>query len=114
MYQLARFSFGNARSFAPIMSGTRKLPSVGGNRRDEEEEHHHDAVHREQLVVGLVGDQIAGRRGELEADQHRERAADEEEERDRGEIQQRDALVVARQQPRLDAVAVVEIVPRAA
>ena len=30
MYQLARFSFGNARSFAPIMSGTRKLPSAAG------------------------------------------------------------------------------------
>ena len=29
-----------------------------------------------------------------------------------GEIQQRDALVVARQQPRLDAVAVVQVVPR--
>ncbi len=30
MYQLARFSFGKARSLAPIMSGTRKLPSVDG------------------------------------------------------------------------------------
>ena len=30
MYQLARFSFGNARSFAPIMIGTRKLPSTDG------------------------------------------------------------------------------------
>ena len=54
MYQLARFSFGNARSFAPIMSGTRKLPSTAGIDGDEEEEHHHHAVHREQLVVGLV------------------------------------------------------------
>ena len=30
MYQLARLSFGNARSFAPIISGTRKLPSTEG------------------------------------------------------------------------------------
>ena len=30
MYQLARFSFGNARSLAPIIIGTRKLPSVAG------------------------------------------------------------------------------------
>jgi hypothetical protein len=30
MYQLARLSFGNARSLAPIIMGTRKLPSVEG------------------------------------------------------------------------------------
>jgi hypothetical protein len=30
MYQLSRFSLGNARSFAPIISGTRKLPSTAG------------------------------------------------------------------------------------
>ena len=29
-YQLARLSLGNARSGAPIISGTRKLPSVAG------------------------------------------------------------------------------------
>ena len=112
MYQLARFSFGNARSFAPIMIGTRKLPSTAGIDGNQEEEHHHHAVHREQLVVGLVGHQIAGRRRQLEPDQHRERAADEKEERDRREVQQRDALVIAGQQPRRDAVAVVQVVLR--
>ena len=30
MYQLSRLIFGNARSFAPIMIGIRKLPSVAG------------------------------------------------------------------------------------
>ena len=30
MYQLARFSLGNARSFAPSIIGIRKLPSVVG------------------------------------------------------------------------------------
>ena len=30
MYQLSRLSRGNARSFAPIMIGTRKLPSTAG------------------------------------------------------------------------------------
>ncbi len=29
-YQLARFSFGNARSRAPSISGTTKLPMVTG------------------------------------------------------------------------------------
>jgi len=30
MYQLNKFSFGKARSLAPIMIGTRKLPSTEG------------------------------------------------------------------------------------
>jgi len=30
MYQLARFSLGKARSFAPIMIGMRKFPSTDG------------------------------------------------------------------------------------
>jgi hypothetical protein len=29
-YQLNRFSLGNARSFAPIISGIRKFPRVAG------------------------------------------------------------------------------------
>ena len=82
------------------------------NRRDQEEEHHDDAVHGEELVVRIVADEIAGGRRQVEPDQHRERAADEEEERHRDQVEQRDALVVARQQPRRDAVAVVQIVFR--
>ena len=88
---------------------------VAEHRRDDgnqEEEHHHHAVHGEELVVGLVRDEIAGRRRQVEPDQHGERAADEEEQRDGRQVQQRDALVIARQQPRLDAVAVVQIVMR--
>ena len=53
IYQLNRFSRGKARSRAPIISGTRKLPSTAGDRRDQEEQDHDHAVHREQLVVGL-------------------------------------------------------------
>ncbi len=30
MYQLIRLILGNARSFAPTMSGTRKLPNTAG------------------------------------------------------------------------------------
>ena len=30
MYQLSRFSFGKATSFAPIIKGIRKLPSTAG------------------------------------------------------------------------------------
>ena len=82
------------------------------DRRNQEEEHHDDPVHGEELVVDVVAHEIAGRRGEVEPDEDGERAADEEEERHRREVEQRDALVVARQQPRRDAVAVVQIVVR--
>ena len=74
---------GNARSFAPIMIGIRKLPSTAGNRRDQEEEHHDHAVHGEQLVVGVGLDQVRRRRQQLEADHQREEPAQEEEDGDR-------------------------------
>ena len=80
-----------------------------GNRRDQEEEDHHHAVHGEHLVVGLARQQVAGRRQQLQADEHREEPADREEGGDRHEVEERDALVVFRQQPGLDAVAVVEV-----
>ncbi len=112
MYQLARFSFGNARSLAPIMSGTRKLPSTVGIVGIRKKNTMMIAVHREELVVRLVGDEVAGRRGEFQADEHGEDAADDEEERHRREVEQRDALVVAGQEPRSDAVARVEVVAR--
>ena len=108
MYQLNRLSFGNARSFAPIISA-KEVAEDRRNRRDQKEEHHDDAVHGEQLVVHIVAHEIAGGRREIQADEHGERAADEEEHRNGGEVEQRDALVVARQQPRLDAIAVVQI-----
>ena len=80
------------------------------DRRDQEEEHHHDAVHREELVVGLRLHEVSGRRQELEPDQQREESPEEEEERDRREVEGRDPLVVARQQPRLHAVLGVQVV----
>src|SRR5438093_3289765 len=81
----------------------------GMNGGNQEEEHHEHAVHREQLVIGLVRYEIAGRGRELEPHHHGERSADEEEEGDGAEIKERDAFVVARQQPRPDAVAVVQV-----
>ena len=107
-----RFSFGKREVLRADHDRHEEVAEHGRDGRDQEEEHHHHAVHREQLVVGLVRHEVAGRRRQLEADQHRERAAEEEEERDAGQVEQRDALVVARQQPRLDAVAVVQIVTR--
>ena len=82
------------------------------NRRDQEQEHHDHAVQREELVVGVGLDEVALRRRELEADADRHEAAEEEEDRDRDQIHDRDPLVVLRQQPRLEAVAVVQIMTR--
>src|ERR1051325_3454367 len=77
---------GNARSRAPIISGSRKLPSVAGI------------------------DEIALRRQQLEADHRREDAADGEHHRDHDQVEDCDPLVVDREQPRANAVVGVEIV----
>src|SRR6267154_1163650 len=89
-----------------------KVAEHGRNDGNQEKEHHHHAVHREELVVRLIGDEVTGRRGQIEPDQHGERASNEEKHGHRGQVQQRDALVIAGQQPRLDAVALVQIVMR--
>src|SRR5262249_28154212 len=78
--------------------------------RDEEEEDHHDAVHREHLVVGVRGHQVAGRRGKFEPDEAGEDATETEERRDGEQVEQRDPLVVLRQEPRPDSVGRAEIV----
>ncbi len=80
-----------------------------GNRRDQEEEHHDHAVHREELVVGVRRDEVPLRRRQLETDAHREQAAQQEHHRDRDQVHDRDPLVVLGQQPRLQAVAVVQV-----
>jgi hypothetical protein len=69
------------------------------DRRDQEEEDHDDAVHGEQLVVGVGLDQVAAgvsssRRISTANSRRRE------ERRDRDQVQDRDPLVVLRQQPR--------------
>ena len=112
MYQLGQIELREREVLRADHDRHEEVAERRRNRRDQEEEHHHDAVHREQLVVGVVGDEIAGRRREIEPDEHGEGAADEEEERDRRQVQERDALVIARQQPRLHAVSVVQIVAR--
>ena len=91
-----------------------EVPEHRRDRRDHEEEDHHHAVHREELVVGLGLQDVARGRQQLEPDQRREQAAEREEERDADQVEDRDALVVRREQPRLHAVAGVQVVRRAA
>ena len=90
--------------------GQEEVAQRGRDRRDQEEEDHHHAVHGEQLVVGVRRDQVALRRQQLQADQRGEDAAQEEEQRDGDQVQQRDALVVLGEQPRLEAVAGVQVI----
>ena len=71
-----------------------EIADYGGHRGDQEEEHHDDPVHREQLVIGVGRNQIAGRRQQLQADQHGKKAADPEHGGDRDEVQHRDTLMV--------------------
>ena len=87
-----------------------KIAQHAGNRGHEKEENHHDAMHREQLVVGLGLHQIGVRRGQVDADQRGRDAADDEKEGNAQQVQQADPLVVGRQQPRTNRGAVVQIV----
>ena len=66
---------------APIISGTRKLPSVVGIDGIRKNHTMTTPCDREQPVVGVGRDQVALRRDQLEPDQRRRRAADEEERR---------------------------------
>ena len=80
------------------------------DRRDQEEEDHQDAVHREEPVVDVGGEEVSLRRRQLGADQHGHQAAEDEEDRDAEEVEDADPLVVPRQEPRPDAVGGVQVV----
>ena len=90
--------------------GDEEIAQGGGDGRDQEEEHHDDAVHGEELVVGLRLHHVALRRDQLEADEGGEDAADREHHGDARQVEEGDALVVRGQQPRLHAVAHVQVV----
>ena len=79
-----------------------------GHRRDKEEPDHDHAVQREQAVVGIGGDEVTRRRGQLDPHQRCRRAADDEEGGYRGEVEDGDALVVRGEQPGPYGVAVAE------
>ena len=66
-------------------------------------------MHGEHPVVGGRLQEVAFRRQQLEADEHGEDTAEREEGGDRDQVEDRDPLVVPGQQPRLPAVAVVEV-----
>ena len=81
------------------MIGIRKLPKHRRNGRHQEEEDHDDAVHGEQLVVRIGGDEIRLRRQQLQPNEACERSTNKEEERNRDEVEHRDTLVISREQP---------------
>ena len=71
--------------------------------RDDEEEDHHRPVHGEQLVVGVLRDEVVVRLGELGAHEQRHHAGGEEEDERRDDVEDPDPLVVERRQPARDA-----------
>ena len=110
MYQLSRLMRGNARSFAPTMIGMRKLPSVAGiDGIRKKKTIMTPCIVKSLLYVSGCTRSAAGvsssRRMISANDPPRKKKAVIE-----TEVQQRDPLVVAGQQPRLEAVAVVQIV----
>ena len=87
-----------------------EVPEHRRNARDQEEEDHQHAVHREEAVVDVGLEEVALGRRELDADEDRHEAAEREEDADGDEVEDRDPLVVARQEPRLEAVGRVQVV----
>ena len=71
--------------------------------RDDEEKDHRRAVDREQLVVGVLGDEVVVRLRELGPHQERHHPGREEEEERGDDVEDPDPLVVDRRQPAGDA-----------
>ncbi len=76
----------------------------------QEEEHHHDAVHGEELVVGIGIHQVALRGQQFDTDQAGEDPADEEHHGDRDDVEHGDAFMVFGEEPRLPAVFLVQVI----
>ena len=60
-------------------------------------------MHREELVVRLVGHELEPGQGQLGADDQRQEAAEEEEDERVDEVQDPDLLVIGRRQPLVQA-----------
>ena len=73
--------------------------------RDDDEEDHRRPVHGEELVVGVLGDEVLVRRGELGPHQQRQDAAEPEEGEARDDVEDPDPLVVDGRQPARDRAA---------
>ena len=67
-------------------------------------------MHGEELVVGIGLHQVACWSQQLQTNEQREEASDKEEECDREQVEQCDTLVVGGEQPRTDAVVLVQII----
>ncbi len=100
---------GKGQIFGPNHDGDDEVPNRRRHRGHQEEEDHDHAVHGEELVVSIGGNQIGQGRQQLQTDQAGKGATDKEEERDRDQIQHGDALVIAGEQPALEAVFAIEV-----
>jgi hypothetical protein len=75
-----------------------------GQHRHDHQEDHGRAVHREDLVVGLLVDDLAVRLGQLGPDDQRLQSADGEERHGADAVHDPDPLVVDRGEPRPPAL----------
>ena len=71
--------------------------------RDHEQEDHERGVHREELVVGRVRQELESRRRELGPHTQGQQAADEEEHERVDDVHDPDLLVIGRRQPGVQA-----------
>ena len=71
--------------------------------RDDEQEDHRRGVHREQLVVRLVGHELEPGLGELDAHDQRQQAGEEEEDERVDQVEDPDLLVIGGRQPLVQA-----------
>jgi hypothetical protein len=78
------------------------VAEAGEDRHDDEEDHCR-AVHGEELVVAIPGDDVLLGGCQLEADQERQETCDREEHEARDDVEDPDPLVIRRRQPARDA-----------
>ena len=77
---------GEGEIFRAKHDGDKEVAECCGDGRHQEEKDHDDAVHGEELVIGVGGDEIGLGSEEFEADEAGEGSSDKKEEGDGDEI----------------------------
>src|ERR1019366_1267844 len=100
---------GKARSLAPIIRGMRKLPSTAGTAGIRKKNTRTWTCMANSLLAGSGWTRCPPGGQHHKADEQREKTSNKEEEGTRHQVEQRDALVVHRQEPRLEPVACIQV-----
>ena len=100
---------GECQVLGPDHHWNQKVAQHGRNGWNQEEEDHHHAVQGEEFVVGIGLYQVPGGSQQLQPDEQREESSDKKEKRNREQVEKRNAFVVRGEQPRCNAVLLVQI-----